>query len=509
MYAAEPTASRRFAEPHGGASRWLRVFSSAWAVYILIHTALVYFDWFAFADLRELGLNIVLIAAAVAVLFRPHSVPRLCLLAGLSFVNEWLDMPYTANHLFVTMLVDATILLTAGLVWASGRGGGFLADRFGRALAPVLRAELLVLYFWVVVHKLNRDYLNPEVSCGWRLYEQMASNINGVTGFGLMPINDWMRLPCLAGALVMEALIPILLAVPRVRRLGIALGVMFHTMLALHPNLYIASFTSMMIALYAAFLPVPVAESVSARWPRSARTKIGAARLMLPGVAACLLVAVAVAVLAGLRGDLSRAGLIAALHVVAPLSAKALFFGWAMFVGWLVASTWGSWRSPPALDTARPIDLGRLMWARWALPSLLLLNGLSPYLGLKTHTSLAMFSNLRTEGGISNHLLLPSTTRLAPFLDEEVVVIDSQPVKWEIPPDGLRVTLHDVRNVLGRYHRASDARVVIRDPSGAIQQIVRAEQPDSLFFRSPPYLVGKLFGSKPIPPDNGPCDCRH
>jgi hypothetical protein len=120
-----------------------------------------------------------------------------------------------------------------------------------------------------------------------------------------------------------------------------------------------------------------------------------------------------------------------------------------------------------------------------------------------------MFSNLRTEGGISNHLLLPSTTRLAPFLDEEVVVIDSQPVKWEIPPDGLRVTLHDVRNVLGRYHRASDARVVIRDPSGAIQQIVRAEQPDSLFFRSPPYLVGKLFGSKPIPPDNGPCDCRH
>jgi hypothetical protein len=36
------------------------------------------------------------------------------------------------------------------------------------------------------------------------------------------------------------------------------------------------------------------------------------------------------------------------------------------------------------------------------------LNGTTPYLGFKTIVSYSMFSNLRTEGGQSNHLLIPS-----------------------------------------------------------------------------------------------------
>ena len=39
-------------------------------------------------------------------------------------------------------------------------------------------------------------------------------------------------------------------------------------------------------------------------------------------------------------------------------------------------------------------------------PILVLINGSSPYLGLKTTTAFAMFSNLRTEGGKSNHFFL-------------------------------------------------------------------------------------------------------
>jgi hypothetical protein len=35
-------------------------------------------------------------------------------------------------------------------------------------------------------------------------------------------------------------------------------------------------------------------------------------------------------------------------------------------------------------------------------------NGVTPYLGLKTVANYSMFSNLRTEGGQSNHLLIPA-----------------------------------------------------------------------------------------------------
>jgi hypothetical protein len=42
----------------------------------------------------------------------------------------------------------------------------------------------------------------------------------------------------------------------------------------------------------------------------------------------------------------------------------------------------------------------------FVFPVLLLLHGLTSYLGLRTAGNFSMFSNLRTEGARSNHLLL-------------------------------------------------------------------------------------------------------
>ena len=56
--------------------------------------------------------------------------------------------------------------------------------------------------------------------------------------------------------------------------------------------------------------------------------------------------------------------------------------------------------------------------------------GLCPYIGVKTHSTFSMFSNLRVEGGSSNHylfLMFPGLQRLAPFglLEDVVTVTDS------------------------------------------------------------------------------------
>ena len=58
----------------------------------------------------------------------------------------------------------------------------------------------------------------------------------------------------------------------------------------------------------------------------------------------------------------------------------------------------------------------------WAMPALLVLNGMSPYLGLKTETSFSMFSNLRTEGKQPNHLFVPSWIKLTALQDDLVEV---------------------------------------------------------------------------------------
>jgi hypothetical protein len=44
----------------------------------------------------------------------------------------------------------------------------------------------------------------------------------------------------------------------------------------------------------------------------------------------------------------------------------------------------------------------------WAIPAVAVFNGATPYLGLKTVANYSMFSNLRTEGGRTNHLIVPA-----------------------------------------------------------------------------------------------------
>jgi hypothetical protein len=45
------------------------------------------------------------------------------------------------------------------------------------------------------------------------------------------------------------------------------------------------------------------------------------------------------------------------------------------------------------------------------VPALLVFNDMLPYLGGKTETSFAMYSNLGTEGGVSNHWLVPASVQ--------------------------------------------------------------------------------------------------
>jgi hypothetical protein len=70
-------------------------------------------------------------------------------------------------------------------------------------------------------------------------------------------------------------------------------------------------------------------------------------------------------------------------------------------------------------------------WSLLLFPLIVLLNGFSPYLGLKTETSFAMFSNLRTEGGISNHLIVPANSQLFGFQKDVVEIVSSSDPKLQ------------------------------------------------------------------------------
>ncbi|MEM9019457.1 MAG: hypothetical protein AAGC44_02740 [Planctomycetota bacterium] len=492
----------------GGPSAGFVVFSACWAVYTLVHQLLTYAPWFRFDDPAELSINLLVSFSAIAVLMNPASLKRFVLMCALAFGLKFMHMPFVANHLFFTMLVNLVIVLAIGTRWIWPAVGRHPADAAYDTFAPTLRASLIVLYFWVVVHKLNWDYLNPVVSCGFELYVTMGEVTKARTGLGLVPVADWMAYPCLLGALAIEAMIPLLIWFRRTRKAAIALGLLFHLMLTLHSNEYIASFSCVLYAMYTLFLPGDIRENWVGAWKQSGLgRRLISQPLLVPAITVVVFVVccAAVVVLSLIHGRLHRDGLIEDLHLVFPFVAMLVFYLWALIcIALFIRGVSRPWHwEGRAMKAYRPAQIAFI-----AFPLLLLLNGLSPYLGLKTHHAMAMFSNLRTEAGISNHLFLPSSIRLANWQDDEVVVLASNH-DWSIKPNepGQRYTWFEFTRAMSQV--SDGVEVTYQRGDSLPVTVSRAATPDDPSFTPPAYVLRKLFLLKEIPRDDEPCPCRH
>jgi len=125
-----------------------------------------------------------------------------------------------------------------------------------------------------------------------------------------------------------------------------------------------------------------------------------------------------------------------------------------LFLGPLLTAlfAWVWWRRPNQFQTAAHCcsPIPRLYWI---VPALLIFDGLTPYLGLKTETAFAMYSNLRTEGnGETNHLIWRHRLDLADYQRDLVRIMDSNDdvlevdARWgaEIPYYVLRKRVADL-----------------------------------------------------------------
>lgn len=488
------------------------VFAAAWAVYTLMHQALTYGSWFKFDDLDKLAFNTAPFVLAIVALGRPSSIARfVLLLVSIAVLKIW-QLPYLGNHLFFTLCVTLTMLLAVGyraVVRGAGNSGRSLAASSFDLFAPVVRIEIIALYFWVVVHKLNWDYLNPEVSCAWELYEGVVEFMK--VRFGIpMPAWPWLAYPGIYGALLAEAVIPLLLAFRRTRKAGVFVGLLFHLMLSFHHNEYIASFSFMLYAVYVMFLPSSFWVGVVERWRAWSiggwltKRSWGMSGVV---VAALLAYSVVIVALAAAGGGVSKASVIDTLH---RYSDPVVFIVWLCYAG-LAIGVFVRWRG----SAWSASDHG---WARVPMPAFYLLPlfvwliGFSPYVGLKTHHAFAMFSNLRTEAGVTNHLFLPVSLRVVPYQDQPVRVIASNVVRrdflaLDVNKVGQEVTWFELRRELNKL-KPGDA--VTYQRRGEDPVTVKAEDVETIAeLKPPPYWLRKTQLYKAVPDESKPCPCRH
>jgi hypothetical protein len=425
----------------------------------------------------------VCFAAALWLLLRPGSLPRLLGFCAVHAAMILTLLPRTPNHWVLALAIDATFLLAALRL----RLGGQAVDAAGlhRVAVPLVRLEVLALYAWAVFHKLNLDFFDRDLSCATTQLFRLRHL------FPFLPADAWVRVVAIWGTLAIEAAIPVLLAVRRTRVYGVALAAGFHFVLGF---LY-TGFSATLLAWFALFVPAAVlAEGSDAA---ALRRRAGAGLAAFAAVWAALWLAPG-------ETRLSTEGL-----------------AWLLYGLFWLAALAPCLRSPGAPDPPPAFAVPHKTLL--ALPLLVLANGANPYLGLKNVQAFSMFSNLRTEGGASNHLLVPAASQLFDWQRDLVTIqsssdsvlaeltearryihffsttvhptghpaLDGPPPRWRLPFVSLRARV---------AHFAREGRSGLRlryERGGVIREVENAETDPEL--SGQPWLVGKLFLLRAVP----------
>lgn len=463
------------------------LFSFMWAVAILFHQA-------HFRTVDNRFHYFMLTAAAIAVLVKPSSFQRFVILVILQVNVGLAQMPELSNHWTMVLLVNLTILHVLLYAIFKERTLSINRETFFKRVTPLVRAEVLILYFFVVFHKLNTAFLEPSVSCASEFLTDQ-NPFGGTLSPSLLYANAWFTL-------IVEAAIPLLLAFRRTRNIGIFVGLLFHWVIAYNPRSGFYDFSSLIFALYVFFLPPDFLLYLKAK---------------TQGLTAARIVRSAQEWSLKFTGTTSRKkiavmlGLISTGLILVNLAAYKVpdfyrYILWTIYsvvflrflIVWCIRS-----RSAPTVFVMSP---ARVKWYLWLFPVLTFLNGICPYLGLKTEYSFAMFSNLRTEAGISNHLFIPASIQIFDYQKDMIEIVSSSDEPLQSLADNGQLIPYFELNDAFRKGRFTDVRYI---RNGKEEYFNRKSSPRDHHLRKPYSLFLRKFLDFRVIYKNEPQPCGH
>ena len=331
------------------------------------------------------GVVLVAVGAAAVVVWPGRPAAVVVLAAGV-LLMAWQEAPLLSNHWALAALVALAVVV-------AGSGE--------RALVAA-RACFLGFYAFAAFAKLNSDFLDPAVSCS---SEYLAATADAVGLGGLDVLEDsWLRRVVAYATAAVEVAVPVLLLRRRTRTVGVVVAVVFHAIVAVPRGHQFFDFSAVLLAGWSTFLPPAFHHGVADALRRIVRPEV----LRVAGVLLVAVVGVLGASSAS-SGGVRRDTLIdIGWWAWQPLSLAAV----VAVVLWLR-------RSPTGADVGLRPPLG----VAAVVPLLVVLNGLTPYVELKTQASWNMYANLRTAGGESNHLLVRRTLPISSPQDDLVEVV--------------------------------------------------------------------------------------
>ena len=392
----------------------LTIFSYAWAAQSLVQ--LVFFkDWASQGNI----LGYIFAALAIAVFVFPGRlflfVPMV--IASVTyFVSQW---PFVVNHVFIDTFMSLTMLAAFAMIafrYMNSRAqfSRQTAETWFVKFAPVCGAIFAFMYLSIIISKLNEGFFDLDISCLSGMIEEAQSNralISGPLSMFSVEFFFWFFI-------IAETALPIMLAFRRTRLAAFYFGVPFHVLLGLMGHW---PFSSFMLSLYVLVAMPTFRDFLQALFDRldDVRAKIlpwAPGSLVFSAAAALLLASIVVLKPSWIW--LMWTGVLCTLLMLAVFS-EHLRHG--LFKGTGATPFW----------TPKP----GLLWVALVL---VVMNSASPYIGLKTESNVAMYSNMRTEGGVNNHLFMP-VVPLFGFQDDLVEIVDAN------HPDIQKLKTHPAR----------------------------------------------------------------
>lgn len=258
-------------------------------------------------------------------------------------------LPDLQNHRFLAMFVNF------GLLIGVNRG-----EFFNTKTLWMISRSVLIVYFFATFHKLNFDFFDPEVSCASQFLDHVLD---------LFPGNQIPGAVVIYSTVIIEALLVILLLSSSTWKWAAVLGITFHLGLSFDYYKMFINFTAVMSGLLAI-----------------------------------------IAIQDGAKNFLLNQSTLKWLSILVMLSLITVSFGlleleYYTFILHSGLIIWCSSLILLVLNSNYPLPT-EVSKIHIFLICLFILNGFSPYLGIKNRSSLAMYSNLQVSPEYSNHFII-------------------------------------------------------------------------------------------------------
>ncbi len=434
-----------------------------WSVFCLFHLA---------RRISETGMSnpgtlyILATLFSLIAILKPRLILPFIISVLLGFAATLQTMPIVSNHTLMRIFLMTGMLISFLYVFVQQRNiTRITAGDFYASFAPYGKAMLAIMYFYGVFHKLNTDFLNPETSCAVTLWELYP------LPFGLADAL-WTHYIAIYAALIVETAIIVMLFIPRLKYAGLLLGVVFHFILGINGYRFFVGFSSMTFSLHFLFLS---ADFVS-------RFQKGRAGIFLSKNSWNYPILV--------LGMLVLYGGILALDLMS--------FYYATLTMFIIVSICiiGAVAKYARDGVVRPDNTWRGLLAPnkvlYILSVVYFINCAMPYIGLKTQQNLNMFSNLYTERGQTNHIVLTTPPYLFDYQNDIVRIIRSnEPYFRRLRDEGLLIPYVEFRRMLSQTpdeHRKYLA--LMYDRNGKVELITPDKITDpGVFEPLSPWLV--------------------